>query len=72
MAILFLCELDNIAFTMGLSERVRARVEAVGRVELDEDAIAMLAYSKAVHVGAITVVVLLFTWLGENSRVVYH
>ena len=50
VAILFLCDIDNIAFDLALGERVRARVEDAGRVELDDAEAATLARTKAVHV----------------------
>ena len=53
VALLFLCEIDNICFHVGLSERVRSRVEAVGKVELGDVEAAALASSKIVHIGAI-------------------
>merc|ERR1712118_330245 len=48
VAILFLCEIDNGAYKLGLSKRVRRRMEAAARVELDEDAEATLVRAKAV------------------------
>jgi hypothetical protein len=53
VAMLFLCEIDNICFRVGLSERVRSRVESVGRVELGDAEAAALARSKLVHVSVI-------------------
>ena len=58
IAILFLAELDNMAYTLGLSERVRARVEKAGRVELDDSAAKALAFTKSVHLGLIVVFIL--------------
>jgi hypothetical protein len=49
VAILFLCEVDNIVFTVGLSERVRARVEGAGRVELGHVAVEALVRTKIAH-----------------------
>jgi hypothetical protein len=56
-AILFLCEVDNIAFALGLSERVRRRVETAGRVDLSDDEADSLAHTKAVHIGLIMIFV---------------
>ena len=53
VAMLFLCEIDNICFRVGLSERVRSRVESVGKVELGDAEAAALARSKLVHVSVI-------------------
>lgn len=50
VAVLFLCEIDNMMFSIGLSERIRERLEVVARVELNEDEAAALAFSKPVHV----------------------
>lgn len=43
-------EIDNLAFSIGLSERVRSQVEEAGRVELTDDEVTALARSKVVHV----------------------
>ena len=43
-------EIDNLAFSIGLSERVRSRVEEAGRVELTDAEATGLARSKIVHV----------------------
>eukprot|EP01046_Picozoa_sp_COSAG06_P060712 COSAG06_NODE_13019_length_1302_cov_0.939318_1_plen_56_part_10 len=37
VAILFIFEVDNAMFAVGTAERVRARVEAAGRVEIGDD-----------------------------------
>ena len=50
VAILFLCDIDNIFFDLVLGERVRARVEDAGRVELGDAEATALARTKAVHV----------------------
>ena len=50
VAILFILELDNVLFAVGLPERVRARVETEGRVELTDEEAAKFAISKPVHV----------------------
>ena len=54
---MFLCEVDNIAFTLGLSERVRRRVETAGRVDLSDDEAESLAHMKVVHISLIMVFV---------------
>ena len=43
-------QIDNAAYAVGLSERVRTRVEKFGRVELRDTEAAVLVRSKAVHV----------------------
>jgi hypothetical protein len=50
-------QIDNAAYAVGLSERVRTRVEEFGRVELRDAEAAVLVRSRAVHVVLIVVVV---------------
>ena len=50
IAVVFMCEIDNVAFEVGLAERIRARVEDAARVELSESELKALARSKVVHV----------------------
>ena len=57
VAVLFLCEIDNLLYAILLPERERARVEVEGRVELGEAEAAALMRSKAVHVVVLVVVV---------------
>jgi hypothetical protein len=64
VAMLFLCDIDNIAFDLALGERVRARVEATGHVELDDVEASALARTKAVHVALIVLVVVGVAWSG--------
>ena len=58
VAVLFMCEIDNVAYSVGLSERVKTRIEQFGRVELGADEVARLVWSKATHVGLIVLAVL--------------
>lgn len=58
VALLFICDIDNIAFKFGLSERMRARVEEAGRVDLSDVEAFFLARTKIVHVLLITVCLL--------------
>ena len=53
VALLFLTEIDNLAYALGLSEQARKRVEVDGRVELGEEATALLLRSKIAHMVAI-------------------
>lgn len=55
VAVLFLCEVDNVAFAVGLSERVRTRVETAGHVELDDSEASTLARTKLVHASLIVI-----------------
>ena len=57
VAVLFLCEIDNLLYAILLPERERARVEVEGRVELGEAEAATLMRTKAVHVALVLVVV---------------
>ena len=48
IAMLFLCEIDNLLYAFLLPERERARVEVEGRVELGESEVVALMRSKVV------------------------
>ena len=79
-------QIDNAAYAVGLSERVRTRVEEFGRVELRDAEAAALVRSKAVHValvaggvivgvwsangGASTLIAFLAFWLGGVAEAV--
>ena len=58
IAILFLLEVDNLAYATILGERSRARVEEAGRVELGDEDVAALTRSKAIHVCGIVFYIL--------------
>jgi len=55
IAVLFLCEVDNVSYYIGLGEHLRARVEDVGRIDLSEAQQQRLTRTKAVHVPIIMV-----------------
>lgn len=55
VAIIFILEVDNALFTFGMAERVRARVEANGRVQLSDEEAAMFARTKPLHVCLVVV-----------------
>jgi hypothetical protein len=57
-----LCEIDNIVFSVALSERVRTRVEEDGRVELGDREAALLVRSKAAHVCGPLLAMLVGVW----------
>lgn len=57
IAMLFLCEIDNLAYAVFLPERLHARVEDEGRVELEEVEAVALMRSKATHVAMLVLVV---------------
>lgn len=50
VALLFLCEVDNLFFAIFLDERVRVRMETCGRVKVENEIAAALAFSKPLHV----------------------
>jgi hypothetical protein len=50
VAVLFLCEIDNLGYAILLPERERVRIEEEGRVELGEAEARSLVRSKVVHV----------------------
>ena len=62
VAILFLCDIDNIFFDLVLGERVRARVEDAGHVELVDVEASALSRTKAVHVALLVLAVLGGVW----------
>jgi hypothetical protein len=49
ISILFVFDIDNIVFAIGLSDRWRERMEAAGSVELDADEEECLTRTKLVH-----------------------
>ena len=62
LAILFLCDIDNIAYDHGLSGRVRTRVEERSRVDLsDQEAVALMT-AKEVHISLIVLLVPFTVW----------
>ena len=68
VAILFITEIDNVFFAIGLPEKMRVRVEAEGHVDLGEQDLRRLARSKIIHV--ITIVISITTMvymMGANS-----
>ena len=66
-------QIDNAAYAVGLSERVRTRVEEFGRVELGDAEAAALVRSKAVHVALLVGAVLASVWSADTwvSRVAF-
>ena len=55
-------QIDNAAYAVGLSERVRTRVEEFGRVELRDAEAVALVRSKAVHVALVAGAMLAGVW----------
>jgi hypothetical protein len=64
-------QIDNTAYTVGLSERVRTRVEEFGRVKLRDTEAVALVRSKAVHVVLLVVVVPAAVWSGDGSVAIF-
>lgn len=54
-AVLFLCEIDNVAYRFALGERVRSRVETAGRLELTDDEKTALVRTKQFHLPTVAV-----------------
>lgn len=65
VAVLFLCELDNLAYAVVLPERLHTRVENEGRVELGELEAAALMVSKGVHVATLVAMALCAVAMGD-------
>jgi hypothetical protein len=67
IAIVFLMEMDNMAFSLGLSERVRARVENAGRVDLNDAEAVALVRMKVVHATLIVALVVYGVLSGADA-----
>lgn len=50
VAILVMCEIDNVAFVIALGENVRSRVKEAGRADLSDVEARALMWTKVVHV----------------------
>ena len=66
VAVLFLLEVDNITFHAALCERLRARVEEQGHVQLSDAQADALARTKPVHI-----VLIMVAWLGALGFITY-
>jgi hypothetical protein len=64
-------QIDNVAYVVALSERVRTRVEQFGRVELRDTEAAVLVRSKAVHVGLLVAVVPTAVWSANGGAIFF-
>lgn len=67
VAILFLTEIDNIAFRIGLSERMRTLVEDAGRVDLNDATAAALVRMKIAHLCLIPLAIAAPMVLGRQT-----
>jgi len=63
VGVLFLCEIDDITYSMLLSERVRSRAEERGRLVLGDTEALALERSKAAHAATLTVAMPLAVWV---------
>ena len=63
-----MCEIDNIAWNVGVSEGVRSRVEDRGRVEMTAAEQVSLVRTKMVHVTLLIVFVVASVWRQSFSR----
>eukprot|EP01052_Picozoa_sp_SAG31_P033839 SAG31_NODE_3877_length_3791_cov_45.339382_2_plen_168_part_00 len=70
IALLFLTELDNLAYAIGLSERSKRRIEAseMGRVDLSDTEAADLARTKIVHVLIVMINNLWAVWMIGTTK----
>ena len=57
VAVLFLCEIDNLLYAILMPERERARVEVEAMVELGDSEAAALMHSKTAHAAVLVLVV---------------
>ena len=60
-------QIDNAAYSVGLSERVRTRMEEFGRVELRDAKAVALVRSKVVHVALLAGAVLAGVWSASGQ-----
>eukprot|EP01043_Picozoa_sp_COSAG02_P052420 COSAG02_NODE_5643_length_4159_cov_7.496798_1_plen_529_part_00 len=71
VAMLFSCEIDNVAYRVGLPEAIRSRVEVAGRFKLTASHSAFLWRSKIVHLSLLPVVIIIttiaFLWSGMTA-----
>ena len=65
IAVLFMTELDNITYSVGLSEPVRTLVEVGARLELDKTDMDMLWRSKVAHMSCIMLAVVVIVITGS-------
>jgi len=60
---------SNLIFQVVISERVRARVEDAGRVELNDAETAALVRTKAVHMCLLVLSVLVAVWIHDGIAI---
>ena len=65
VALLFLAEVDNVAYTILLDDRIRAQVQQYARLELTEQEVAALAVSKAFYICVLVVAVPIAVWIAK-------
>ena len=67
-----MCEVDNIAYALGLSERIRARVEDAARIVMTDDEASLIVHMKMIHTALISGGCMLTVYMaggGERSEV---
>lgn len=72
IAIIFMCEIDDVAYEIGLAERVRVRVEHAGRVELSDNELKALSRSKIIHIIAVAFSCMLSVYLCGQTMAVFR
>jgi hypothetical protein len=55
VAIVFMCDTDDVCYATGMNEKVRARMEQAGRVTITEAHAVALFRTKIVHIGLVVV-----------------
>ena len=71
IAVLFMCEIDNLCYQFGLGERIRARVEDKGRMALSPEEAEAMSQTKTVHIMMIVCSILFSVYMaGEKRKVV--
>ena len=68
IAVLFICEVDNLSYQFGLAERHKERVDKHGHVELTDDELSQLSRTKAL---CIPITVVLTAYLVTNGASVF-
>jgi hypothetical protein len=70
VAVMFLCDIDNLAYAVFLPEDLRVMVETNGRVELGKEEAKSLMRSKVVHVIVLVLVVPCAVAIGGSGNAV--
>lgn len=68
-AVLFMCEVDNIAYSLGLSERIRARVEDAARITMTDGEASLIVHMKLVHTSLISAGCVLTVYIAGGTYI---